>query len=54
MHGGTGTTCELRLARRAKRLVVIDHQLGDEDHRLEHYIALSRECNALFTVDTNA
>jgi hypothetical protein len=27
----------------AKRLVMIDHQLGDEDHHLERYAALGRE-----------
>ena len=27
----------------AKRLVMIDHQLGDEDHHLRRYIALGRQ-----------
>ena len=40
MHGGIGMTWELPLAHYAKRLVMIDHQLGDEDHHLERYIAL--------------
>ena len=26
----------------AKRLVMLDHQLGDEDHHLRRYIALGR------------
>ena len=26
----------------AKRLVMIDHQLGDEDHHLQRYIDLAR------------
>lgn len=43
MHGGIGMTWELPLAHFAKRLVMIDHQLGDEDHHLERYIALGRE-----------
>ncbi len=43
MHGGIGMTWELPLAHYAKRLVMIDHQLGDEDHHLERYIALGRE-----------
>ena len=34
MHGGIGMTWELPLAHYAKRLVMIDHQLGDEDHHL--------------------
>ncbi len=42
MHGGIGMTWELPLAHHAKRLVMIDHQLGDEDHHLERYIALGR------------
>jgi alkylation response protein AidB-like acyl-CoA dehydrogenase len=42
MHGAIGMTWELPLAHYAKRLVMIDHQLGDEDHHLQRYIALSR------------
>ncbi len=42
LHGGIGMTWELPLAHYAKRLVMIDHQLGDEDHHLERYIALQR------------
>jgi len=42
MHGGIGMTWELPLAHYAKRLVMIDHQLGDEDHHLARYIALGR------------
>lgn len=43
MHGGIGMTWELPLPHYAKRLVMIDHQLGDEDHHLQRYIALSKE-----------
>jgi len=43
MHGGIGMTWELPLAHHAKRLVMIDHQLGDEDEHLARYIALGRE-----------
>ncbi len=39
LHGGIGMTWELPLAHYAKRLVMIDHQLGDADHHLERYIA---------------
>jgi alkylation response protein AidB-like acyl-CoA dehydrogenase len=42
MHGGIGMTWELPLSHYAKRLVMIDHQLGDEDHHLQRYIALSQ------------
>jgi hypothetical protein len=42
MHGGIGMTWELPLAHYAKRLVMIDHQLGDEDHHLQRYITLGR------------
>ncbi|SEB00563.1 acyl-CoA dehydrogenase family protein [Variovorax sp. YR216] len=43
MHGGIGMTWELPLAHFAKRLVMIDHQLGDEDHHLQRFIELGRE-----------
>lgn len=43
LHGGIGMTWELPLAHYAKRLVMIDHELGDEDHHLQRYIALGRE-----------
>lgn len=42
MHGGIGMTWELPLAHYAKRLVMIDHQLGDEDQHLVRYSALGR------------
>ena len=42
MHGGIGMTWELPLAHYAKRLVMIDHQFGDEDHHLAHFMALSQ------------
>ncbi|MBV8249705.1 MAG: acyl-CoA dehydrogenase family protein [Comamonas sp.] len=40
LHGGIGMTWELPLAHYAKRLVMIDHQFGDEDHHLARFIAL--------------
>ena len=43
LHGGIGMTWELPLAHYAKRLVMIDHQLGDEDHHLARFIALGQE-----------
>jgi alkylation response protein AidB-like acyl-CoA dehydrogenase len=46
MHGGIGMTWELSLAHYAKRLVMIDHELGDEDHHLQRYIALGRQAIA--------
>lgn len=42
LHGGIGMTWELPLAHYAKRLVMIDHQLGDEDHHLQRYIAFGQ------------
>jgi alkylation response protein AidB-like acyl-CoA dehydrogenase len=45
LHGGIGMTWELPLSHYAKRLVMIDHQLGDEDHHLARYIALGRSGN---------
>ena len=43
LHGGIGMTWELPLAHYAKRLVMIDHQLGDEDFHLARYIALGKD-----------
>ncbi len=43
LHGGIGMTWELPLSHYAKRLVMIDHQLGDEDHHLARYMALTSE-----------
>ncbi|KGG89425.1 acyl-CoA dehydrogenase family protein [Comamonas thiooxydans] len=40
MHGGIGMTWELPLSHYAKRLVMIDHQFGDEDHHLARFMAL--------------
>lgn len=37
-----GHDLELPLAHYAKRLVMIDHQFGDEDHHLAHFMALSQ------------
>jgi alkylation response protein AidB-like acyl-CoA dehydrogenase len=42
LHGGIGMTWELPLAHFAKRLVMINHQFGDEDFHLARYIELSR------------
>lgn len=42
LHGGIGMTWELAMTHFAKRLLMIDHQLGDEDHHLARYIALGR------------
>ncbi|MGF6408936.1 acyl-CoA dehydrogenase family protein [Paraburkholderia sp. MM5482-R1] len=46
LHGGIGMTWELPLAHYAKRLVMIDHQLGDEDHHLARYMELGRQSAA--------
>lgn len=37
LHGGIAMTWEYSLAHYAKRLVMISHQLGDDDHHLEAY-----------------
>ena len=42
MHGGIGMTWEYAVSHYAKRLVMIDHELGDEDWHLQRYIALGR------------
>ena len=43
LHGGIGMTWELPMSHYAKRLVMIDHELGDEDFHLQRYIDLDRE-----------
>lgn len=40
--GGIGMTWELPLSHYAKRLVMIGHQFGDDDHHLERYIHLGQ------------
>ena len=43
LHGGIGVTWELPMPHYAKRLVMIDHVLGDEDHHLQRFIALGQQ-----------
>jgi len=43
LHGGIGMTWELALSHFAKRLIMIDHQLGDEDYHLARFIQLGRD-----------
>jgi hypothetical protein len=50
LHGGIGMTWELPLPHYAKRLVMIDHQLGDEDHHLARFIALGAAQDAASAV----
>lgn len=49
LHGGIGMTWELPLAHYANRLVMIDHQHGDEDFHLARFMALGlrRQCDRL-------
>ena len=43
LHGGIGMTWELPVSHYAKRLIMIDHQFGDQDHHLARYIALGAD-----------
>jgi len=43
LHGGIAMTWEYGLAHFAKRLVMIDHWLGDTDHHLERCVMLARD-----------
>ena len=43
LHGGIAMTWEYALGHYAKRLTMIDHQLGDTDYHLSRYIALSQQ-----------
>lgn len=40
IHGGMGMTWEYPVGHYAKRIVMIDHMLGDADHHMERFIAL--------------
>ena len=42
IHGGIGMTWEYAVGHFAKRIIMIDHQMGDADHHLERFIRLSR------------
>ncbi len=42
IHGGMGMTWEYAVGHFAKRIIMIDHILGDTDHHLERYITLGR------------
>ena len=41
MHGGMGMTWEYDLGHFAKRLIMINHEFGDEDHHLNYYAKFS-------------
>lgn len=43
LHGGIAMTWEYELAHYAKRLVMIDHWLGDSDHHLERCLILAQD-----------
>jgi alkylation response protein AidB-like acyl-CoA dehydrogenase len=47
MHGGIGMTWELALSHYAKRLILIGHELGDEDHHLARYVAIAKSANVI-------
>lgn len=42
LHGGIGMTWEMPVSHYAKRLIMIEHQFGDEDYHLARYIGLSK------------
>ena len=41
LHGGIAMTWEYSVAHYAKRLIMIDHLLGDSDHHLDRFLRLS-------------
>lgn len=43
LHGGIAMTWEYALAHYAKRLIMIDHLLGDTDHHLQRFIRFSAD-----------
>ncbi|MNG37460.1 hypothetical protein D3C84_1248190 [compost metagenome] len=40
LHGGIGMTQEYNLSHHAKRLVMLSHQFGDDDHHLKAFSQL--------------
>src|SRR3546814_14590281 len=42
LHGGMGMTWELPVSHVAKRLTMVGHQPGDEDHNLDRFIKLGQ------------
>ncbi|TMM46114.1 acyl-CoA dehydrogenase family protein [Qipengyuania marisflavi] len=42
LHGGIGMTWEFPLSHYAKRLTMLNHVLGDDDHHLARYMALGQ------------
>ena len=42
LRGGIGMIWEQLMPHYAKRMFLIDHQLGDEDHHLARFIALGQ------------
>ena len=40
MHGGIGMTWEYAVGHYSKRIIMIDHMFGDEDHHLQQIIKL--------------
>jgi len=46
LHGGIAMTWEYPMSHYAKRLVMLDHLLGDTDHHLDRFIRLGREGGA--------
>jgi alkylation response protein AidB-like acyl-CoA dehydrogenase len=42
LHGGIGMTWENALGHFAKRLIMIGHELGDEDYHLSRYVSLGK------------
>lgn len=43
LHGGNGMSWEVPVSHYAKRLVMIDHELGDEDYHLQRFIKLGND-----------
>lgn len=42
LHGGTGLSWEYSLSHYAKRLIMINHQFGDDDFHLDRYVSMLR------------
>lgn len=54
LHGGIGMTDELALGKFVKRLLVISHSLGDEQHHIDQFVRLTQSCDSESAIASHA
>ena len=53
LHGGIGMTDELALGKFVKRLLVISHTLGDEQHHVQQFVRLTQSPSAISSLEAH-